>query len=48
MIPAELMSAPAALLFDFVALALKDAGCADGDTTGFTFSFPVAQVRVGA
>lgn len=43
-IPPVLMHAPAPALFDFVAQNLKDAGCADGETAGFTFSFPVAQV----
>lgn len=47
-IPLALMHAPAPALFDFVAAQLKEAGCADGDTTGFTFSFPVAQTAVNA
>jgi hexokinase len=47
-IPLALMHAPASALFDFVASLLKETGCADGDTAGFTFSFPVAQTAVNA
>lgn len=45
-IPLTKMAAPGAELFDFLAAKMREAGMANGDEVGFTFSFPMEQVSI--